>query len=292
MASKIQADLHIHTNCSDGTFTPREVVERAHGAGLDVIAITDHDSMAGVPEAQQHGDRCGVEVIAGAEISAYHGEQEFHIIGLHLDTVDPDFLQKLDDIRTARRERIFEMVDKLKKMGVELDGQEVVDSADGGSPGRPHVAQALVDHSHVKDISEAFYRYVGDSGPAFVPKRYLKVEDAIAAIHGVGGVSILAHPGVTDRDHYIPLFVEMGLNGLEAYYPIYSREQTAHYLDMAQRMGLLVSGGSDCHGKRKAEIMIGRVRVPGPYVERIAAAAAVASIARLLPRPAGEEERS
>ena len=286
MTKKIQADLHIHTNCSDGTFTPREVVERAEAVGLNVIAITDHDSMEGVAEAQQHGDRRGVDVIAGAEISSYHGEQEFHVIGLYLDTVNPQFLQKLDEIRTARRERIFEMVEKLKKMGVDLDGQEVIDSADGGSPGRTHLAQALVDHSHVKDLPEAFYRYVGDSGPAFVPKRYMTVEDTIAAIRSVGGVSILAHPGLTNRDNYIPIFVEMGLNGVEAFYPMYNREQTAHYLDMAQRMGLVVSGGSDCHGKRKAEIMIGRVRVPGAFVEKITA------IARLLPGSARTEDRS
>ena len=286
MAKKIQADLHVHTSASDGTFAPREVVERAAGIGLNVIAITDHDTMNGIAEAQQCAAGHGVNVIAGVEISTFHGEQEFHVIGLYTDLVSATFLEKLEEMRRARHDRIFEMVGKLREMGIDLDGQEIIDSADGGSAGRTHVAQALMDHGHVDTLSEAFYKYVGDRGPAFVPKKFMSVEDAIIAIRKVGGVSILAHPGVTDRDGYIPIFAQMGLNGLEAFYPTYSREQTTHYLDMANRMGMVVGGGSDCHGKRRTDIMLGRVRVPGIYVERITA------LARLQPGSVENKEES
>ena len=284
MAKRIQADLHIHTTCSDGTFTPRDVVDRAAAAGLTVIAITDHDTMNGVAEARQHGPARDVEVVPGVEISTYHGDQEFHLIGLYVDTVNTAFLERLSEMCRARHERIEQIVDKLRSIGVELDAQDVIDLADGGSPGRAHVAQALKDRGHVSNLAEAFYRYVGDSGPAFVPKRYMSVEEAITTIRAMGGVSILAHPGVTSRDDYIPLFAEMGLHGIEAFYPTYNREQTARYLTMAMRLGLLVAGGSDCHGARRPDLPIGRVRVPGVYVEKIAA------LAQLLPGSVNRKE--
>ena len=277
MAKKIQADLHVHTNYSDSTLSPREVVDHAVTAGLNMIAITDHDTTAGIAEAQQHGRTRDVDVVAGVEISTYHGEQEFHIVGLYVDTVNPSFLEKLEQMRRARHERIFEIAEKLKKLGIDIDGQEIIDLADGNSPGRAHVAQALMNRGHVSDFGEAFYRFVGDTGPAFVPKRFITVEESIASIRSMSGVSILAHPGLTNRDDFIPMFAEMGLNGLEAFYPTYNREQTTHYLSLAQKLGLLASGGSDCHGRRKPEIMIGRVRVPELFVQRITA------LAQLLP---------
>ena len=286
MAKRIQADLHVHTTYSDGLFSPREVVDRAAAVGLNMIAITDHDTMAGIAEARQHGPACGVDVVAGVEISTYHGDQEFHILGLYVDTVNTSFLERLELMRRARHERIFEMVEKLKTLGVELDGQEIIDLADGNSPGRAHVAQALMNRGHVADFSEAFFRYVGDSGPAFVPKRFITAQEAIAAVRTMGGVSILAHPGLTNRDDFIAVFAEMGLNGLEAFYPTYSREQTTHYLSLAQRLGLLASGGSDCHGRRRPEIMLGRVRVPEVFVQKITA------LAQLLPGSLQHKEDS
>ena len=284
MAKQIQADLHIHTTCSDGTLTPREVVDHAAAAGLSVIAITDHDTTSGVAEARHHGSARDIEVIPGVEISTYHGDQEFHLIGLYVDTVNTAFLERLNGMCRERHERIVQIVDKLRSIGVELDVQDVMDLADGGSPGRAHVAQALKDRGHVTNLSEAFCKYVGDTGPAFVPKRYMTMQEAITTIRAMGGVSILAHPGVTARDEYIPLFADMGLHGIEAFYPTYNREQTARYLTMARRLGLLVSGGSDSHGARRPDLPIGRVRVPGVYVERIAA------LAQLLPGSVNRKE--
>jgi len=284
MAKQIQADLHIHTTCSDGTFTPREVVEHAAAAGISVIAITDHDTTSGVDEARLHGLARDLEVIPGVEISTYHGDQEFHLIGLYVDTVNSAFLERLNEMCRARRERIGQIVDKLRSIGVELDVQDVIDLADGGSPGRAHVAQALKDGGHVADLAEAFCKYVGDTGPAFVPKRYMSMQEAITTIRAMGGVSILAHPGVTSRDDYVPIFADMGLHGIEAFYPTHNREQTARYLAMARRLGLLVSGGSDSHGLRRPGLPIGRVRVPGAFVEKITA------LAQLLPGSVNRKE--
>lgn len=273
MPKNIMADLHVHTSCSDCAFTPREVVELAARAGLNLVAITDHDTMEGVAEARLAGERVGVEIVPGVEISAYHGEEEFHIIGLYLNTTDVAFLERLKTFGKARRERIFEIVEKLGKIGVHLDGHEVLELADSGSPTRAHVAHALVENGYAGSLSEAFALYIGDSGPGFVPKRYMTAEEAIVEIRSLGGVSILAHPGLTDRDGYIALFTEMGMNGLEAFYPTYSRIQTQHYLDMAGRMGLVVGGGSDFHGKHQNDSFLGRFRVPAAFVEKIMAVA-------------------
>ncbi|NQT20225.1 MAG: PHP domain-containing protein [Planctomycetes bacterium] len=273
MPKRIMADLHVHTSCSDCAFTPREVVELAARAGLNMVAITDHDTTEGVAEAQQAGRRAGVEIIPGVEISAYHGEEEFHIIGLYVDNTNVAFLESLKTFRKARRDRIFEIVERLEKIGVHLDGREVLDQADSGSPTRAHVAHALVENGYADNVGEAFALYIGDSGPGFVPKRYMTVEKSISEIRSLGGVSILAHPGLTDRDGYIALFVEMGISGLEAFYSTYSRAQTRHYLDIAQRMDLLVSGGSDFHGKNQDNSFLGRFRVPAAFVEQIMAAA-------------------
>jgi len=273
MPGKIAADLHVHTSSSDCTFSPGEVIEQAAAVGLNMVAITDHDTLNGVAEAQHFGRRAGVKVVPGVEMSAYHGSEEFHIIGLYVDNTNVRFLEKLNEFRKARRERIFEIVDRLKEVGVELEGREILDLAHGGAPTRAHVAHILVEHGYAKDLNEAFWRYVGDSGPGFVPKRYTTVEEAVKEIRSVGGVSILAHPGVADRDGYIALFAEMGLNGIEAFYPTYSRVQTRHYLEMARRMGLLASGGSDFHGGQKIDNPLGRIRVPAVFVKKISAAA-------------------
>jgi len=278
MTKRIQADLHVHTSLSDSTMSPREVIDRAVAVGLDMIAVTDHDTMHGVAEAQRCGERRGVTVVPGVEVSTYHGTDEFHILGLYVDAVNVAFLEKLEMICKARLERIYEISAKLKQMGVDVEAEEVIDLAAGGSPGRTHVARVLLRRGYVGDISEAFSRYVGDSAPAIVPKRFMTVEQAIAEIRNAGGVSILAHPGlVQQRDAFIPLFAEMGLNGLEAFYPSYRRMQTQHYLELAARLGLVASGGSDCHGSRRDGIMLGRVRLPGHYVEKIFA------LARMLP---------
>jgi len=273
----IRADLHLHTTSSDGTLSPSAVVERAAAAGLNVIAITDHDTLLGVAEAQQFGRRLGVEVIAGTELSTWSGNEEFHIIGLFVDIMSTALLEQLERIRRARRERVFKIAQRLEAVGVSVSAQEVLELAGHGTATRAHVAQVMADNGLVDDLNQAFIKYLGDSGPAFVPKRFMSVEEALAAIRQAGGVSILAHPGLTDRDLYIPMFAEMGLNGLEAYYPAHTRAQTRHYVDMARRLGLVVSGGSDFHGKRSGDNALGRVRVPAEHVRRIRA------VAHLLP---------
>jgi predicted metal-dependent phosphoesterase TrpH len=270
---QIRADLHIHTTHSDGALTPEEVVKEAAAAGLNTISITDHDTLQGVAEAQRFGKRYGVEVISGIELSAHQDAREFHIVGLYVDITNTGLLEKLTVIQRSRRKRIREIAERLADVGVKLTAQEVLEIAGEGSPTRSHVAQALVDSGRANDLNDAFHRYIGDTAPGFVAKRFMTVEQAVAEIRRAGGVSILAHPGLSSSDLYIPLFAQMGLNGLEAFYPACSRLQTRHYLDMGRRLGMLISGGSDFHGRRQPGEALGRVRVPGEYVERIKAVA-------------------
>jgi len=274
MPDRILADLHVHTTYSDSTFTPAEVVDRAAWLGLNVVAITDHDTIDGVDEARREASGRGIEIVAGVEISAYHGSEEFHIIGLYVDNSNSEFVERINLMNRARLERIHEIVDRLKGMGVELAADDVMELSHGSSPGRLHVAQALLNHGYVSALPEAFARYLGDRCGGFVPKRYMTVQESIEAVRSAGGVSILAHPGLTNRDEYIPRFREMGLDGLEAFYPAYSEFDQNRYLTIVNREGMLASGGSDCHGKRRTDIMLGRVLVPEPYVRKIKQAVA------------------
>jgi len=274
MPDRIYADLHVHTTYSDSTFTPAQVVDRAAWLGLNVVAITDHDTIDGVEEARREAAGHGIEIVAGVEISTYHGSEEFHIIGLYVDTSNSEFVERINLMNRARLERIHEMIDRLKEMGVELAADDVMELSQGSSPGRLHVAQALLNRGYIHALPEAFARYLGDRCGGFVPKRYMTVQESIEAVRSAGGVSILAHPGLTNRDDYIPRFREMGLDGLEAFYPSYSEYDQSRYLSIANREGMLASGGSDCHGQRRNDIMLGRVLVPEPFVKKIIQAVA------------------
>ena len=204
-------DLHIHSNCSDSPLSPREIVRIASEKGLRAIAVTDHDSVAGVGEAIEEGAKRGIEVISGVELSVSDGISDIHILGYFVDHTDEAFRRELEQFRLARLERVKKILAKLKDLEVDIELESVLKIADNGSIGRPHVAEALLDSGYVDTFEEAFRRYIGHRSPAYVPKMLLSSEDAFKLVERAGGVSVLAHPGTVQRDDLIPEFVELGM---------------------------------------------------------------------------------
>ncbi len=257
-----EADLHVHTICSDGTFTPEEIVREAANVGLKAIAITDHDSIDGIRIAQKFGEISGIYVIPGIELSGYLHPNEIHILGLFIDIEESNLLNKLEEMKRDRVERVSAVLEKLEVLGVHLEAQEVLDLAGNSPPGRMHMAETLYKKGYCFDIQEAFNKYLSDSGPAYVPKKTISVPQAIELILGAGGVPVYTHPGLTMRDDLIPYLVDWGIQGIEVYYPTHTPDQVEKYLQLARKYNLAVAGGSDFHGQRKPSIPLGKVRVP------------------------------
>ena len=241
-------DLHCHTTASDGTFTPGELVEEARRRGLAAIAVTDHDSVAGIDEATARGAQIDVEVVPGLELSTDVDNGEVHILGYFVNPEDRELLALLESQRASRQERVRKMLDRLSDLGVQLSMDEVRRFSDGGALGRPHVAQALLQAGQVGSWDEAFSRYIGRHAPAYVRRSRLSPHDAVRAILAAGGVPVLAHPGLSGHDDMIPSLVDAGLAGIEAVYPDHGEEQRMRYARLAGGYGLIVTGGSDCHG--------------------------------------------
>jgi len=269
------ADLHLHTVFSDGAYTPEELVEAARRAGLAAIAITDHDTLAAVERARRAAARLP-EVIAGVEFGTPDQEgpgEETHIVGLFLDPSSDELQSALARFRALRRERVLRVIEKLNRAGLKLDPEEVLDLAGPGSLGRLHVARALVAAGYARSVGSAFRLWLGPGRPGFVPRHRPSVAETIALIHRAGGVAVLAHPGKTGCDGDIGPMVEAGLDAIEAYCPDHTPDQVRRYLEAARRYGLLIAGGSDCHGRAKETITLGRVRLDLDLVEALRARA-------------------
>ena len=262
------ADLHLHTTVSDGMLSPEEIVAEARRVELTAIAITDHDVLDGIDLALPAGEKYGIEIIPGIELSAEYRGEEVHILGYYIDRDNDTFQRKLEGFRESRRVRAMEIVDKLGKMGMKLDYDEVLLLGDSDSIGRPHVATALVNRGYVFDKKEAFDRYLHDNGPAYVPKKKLTPDEAIAMILDVGGIPVLAHPGML-RQSIIPDMVSLGLMGLEVFHPNHSDYQLNYLRGMAERYGLLITGGSDYHGDTNGRALMGSIRLPYRHVEAL-----------------------
>ncbi|HEA47263.1 MAG TPA: PHP domain-containing protein [bacterium] len=262
-------DLHIHTTISDGVLTPGEVAEYAHKEGLPAIAITDHDVTDGIEIAMEAASKYGLEVVAGVELSSEYNSKEVHILGYYMDCKNEEFQKKLALFRKARYERAKEMVERLKNLGMKIDFERVKEIAGKGSIGKPHIAQALVEKGYASNIPEGAWRHLGSGGPVSVPKYKLRPSEAIDIILKAGGIPVLAHPAGTKVDELIPQLVKNGLMGLETYDAINPPSVTRYYITLAKKYGLLVTGGSDCHGKVKGETRIGRLKAPYEIVERL-----------------------
>ena len=277
------ADLHLHTQFSDGTFSPEELVSHARSRGLTAIALTDHDTMEGCVRTAIACREAAIEFIPGSELTAEQGGEEIHILGYLMDAENPKLLAELAKFQTIRQNRIHEIVQKLNAKKVPITAEAVMAIAKCRAPGRPHVARALVKAGHCATMDEAFERFLKKHRPAWVPKFKMSAEQAIALIHQAGGVAIMAHPGLNRSDDVIPPIIEAGLDGIECFHSKHSAGMTEHYLQMAEANGLLITGGSDCHGISKGRPLIGTIRLPYAYVELLKGRASERKVSPLLP---------
>lgn len=246
----MRIDLHIHSTASDGSLSPGAVVAAARAGGLHVIAIADHDTVAGVADAQAAAEG-SVHVIPALELSTYDAGAEYHVLGYFVDTTNRSLMEHGARASGAREVRMHQMLERLGSLGVKVAFEDVLAAA-GTKPdslGRPHLARALHQRGHVTSVSEAFDRYIGDQGPAFVPSALITPFDAIDIIHGAGGVAVWAHPRPDALQTALAAFVAHGLDGVECYRPRLTHGDTERISGIARDAGLFVTGGSDWHGE-------------------------------------------
>lgn len=262
-----RVDLHMHSTASDGSQPPADVVAQALTAGVRAIALTDHDTVAGVAPARAAAEGTALRVIAGVELSAYQGDEETHLLGLHLTDLDA-MDRMLGAFREARRDRGMRMVERLNEIGVKITFDDVLEVAGGGAIGRPHVAKALVENGWARDNRDAFDRYLGNGRPACLEKRRLTLRDAIAMVHQCGGIAVLAHPGGEGTLTRLTALKEMGLDGVEVLHPSHSAEDRKRLLAVCEHLDLVPSGGSDSHGAPAGTRAIGALPVPVEWLDR------------------------
>jgi predicted metal-dependent phosphoesterase TrpH len=263
------ADLHLHTCFSDGTWQPEDLAVQGRRLGLKVMALTDHDSVEGCERMGQACAGLGVEFITGVELTAEQDGNEIHILGYFVDTRSQALLQEIAKFQVVRQDRIREIVARLNRLKIPLEAENVFTLANCRSPGRPHVARALVKAGECGTLDEAFERFLKKNKPAWVPKYKMSAQHAIELVHNVGGLAVMAHPGLNRTDDVIPAIVECGLDGIECFHSKHSTVMMQHYLKLAEQYRLVVTGGSDCHGESKGRQMLGSVKLPFIYVRKL-----------------------
>ncbi len=264
-------DLHTHSNCSDGSLSPEELINEALEAGLSAIALTDHDTMAGITEFLTAGENAGLEVLSGVEISANHEGKTLHILGYGMDRTDRGLVAMLHHLQEIRRTRNEGIINKLAALGIIIDPTELEATA-FGLVGRPHIARFLVKKGVVNNINMAFNKYLRNNGRAYVEGTRYSAADTIRSITKAGGLAVLAHPTTFERSigkiaKTVKELKSLGLAGIEAYYPGHSNRILKKLIQLAATYDLLVTGGSDFHGPAKPGIHIGGAPVmpPVPY---------------------------
>ncbi len=271
----MRIDLHVHTTASDGTLTPAEVVALAAQKGVRAIAITDHDSVEGVAEALAAAKVLphAPIVVPGVELSAVHQDRDVHILGYFVDHTDEGFLDYLRDLREARMRRAEAIVSALAAAGYTIDMRHVLALSAGAAVGRSHVARVLVEQGLADDVADAFRRLLGRGKPFYVPKDVRSPEDAVRLVRAVGGVPVLAHPGVTGGDEIVPALVAHGLAGIEAYHGEHDEADRERYASIADRLGLIVTGGTDFHDPGAPTGDLASTDIPPGILESLFAAA-------------------
>lgn len=256
-------DLHTHTTFSDGSLTPTELVEEAAAMGLSAIAVTDHDTVDGLPEALAAGERLGIEVVPGVEINLEHDRVTMDMLGYFVTAPPSDELrEELACLRAYRDERNARILERLADLGMPLDPSDLVVAAENGAVGRPHIGEAMVRRGYVASLTEAFTSYLRRGAPAWVDRRRLALPRALALVRGSGGLAVLAHPGLirTDAaglDHIVRDASRSGLAGMECYYPLHDAATVRACLALAGKYRLVATGGSDYHGTVKPGARLG-----------------------------------
>jgi hypothetical protein len=257
-------DLHSHTTASDGTYTPAELVKKASALKIEHLAITDHDNVNGVQEALQAGQKDGVNVIPGVEISVEFQPGTMHVCGYFVDINNDILNEKLAFVQQARRDRNPKIIEKLNEQGVEITLQEVQEVAGSDQVGRPNIAKVLIQKGYVNGIKEAFNKYLAKGASCYVNKKRLDLTTAIKTIKAAGGIPVLAHPvqlGLNSEAEYYDLFVRLkkaGIAGIEAFSSHHNEKDNQTYYKLAKKLNMLITGGSDFHGKNKPKVKLGQ----------------------------------
>ncbi|WP_192715863.1 PHP domain-containing protein [Paenibacillus sp. OAE614] len=271
-------DLHTHTTASDGMQPPSENVRIAHGKGLAAVAITDHDTVGGIPEALEAGQRLGITVVPGVEISTRASGKDIHVLGYYIDITHEPFLNHLAELRQTRERRNDQMIAKLQQLGISITLEEIIaglgrELKPDESIGRPHMADVLVKKGYASDMRDAFNRYLGEDAPAYVSVPRITPADACAWIREAGGTPVLAHPGIYGDDALVERIVrEAKPAGIEVYHSDHGPADEKRYLRMADEHGLIVTAGSDFHGERQGVVFhgdIGSRTIPVTVLEQL-----------------------
>jgi 3',5'-nucleoside bisphosphate phosphatase len=265
-------DLHTHTTASDGRWTPADLVARAAARGVTVLSVTDHDTAAGCEAAAEACRARGITFVPGIEITAIRESADVHVLGYFIDVQSPRLATFLAGQRQERLDRIRAMLHRLRSLGIDLDAETIIRPAVDDSAkaiGRPWIARALIAAGHVQTMNEAFERFLARGRPAFVPRAGAPPQAVFASIHDAGGLASLAHPALVGHDEWIPDFVAEGVDALEAYHTDQDEPATARYLAAAKHYGLLVTGGSDCHGDESHGAAPGGVSLPRDAYDRL-----------------------
>ncbi|NBC66160.1 MAG: PHP domain-containing protein [Bacteroidetes bacterium] len=266
-----KADLHTHTNASDGNLTPEELIEKVSKKNLEVIAITDHDTINGYLDAKKFADKKEIELIAGVEISTVWNEREIHVLAYGFDEENNNFLSLIANQKQARRKRMKAIVDVLKKEGIDIDYAEVRAESHPGNIGRPHAASVLINKGYVASVSEAFIRYLSNDKIKQIKTEYAVLEDVLSVVHEAGGILSIAHPGPMYSKNEMTNLLKHPFDGIECIHPSHSYKVQKMYLDLAKSKNLLVTGGSDFHGSGKSEYdpYLGVVTIGMQFVEAL-----------------------
>ncbi len=259
-------DLHVHTNYSDGSLSPEEVVAHAKQCGFTAIGIADHDEVAGITEAIWRGHPHGIEIVPAVEITSGCDGKQIHLLGYLINHNDRELRERLKHFRYDRFKRMERMVKKLRGLGFNMYMELVRRIAGRGSLGRLHLARAMFQEGMVSNVQEAFDLYIGRGKPAYEEKPRVEAGEAFSLITSAGGIPVLAHPKLVHVDKMIPELVRLGLRGIEVFYSKHTPEDVERYLAIAERNNLLVTGGSDCHGLIKNSMLLGTIKVPYRYL--------------------------
>lgn len=257
------ADLHTHTTASDGTNEPSRNIRLAKEAGLGAVAITDHDTVAGIPEALEAGRKLGVVVVPGVEISTVANQQDIHVLGYYMNIEDSVFVQRLEELRRTRDRRNALIIERLRELGMFVSLQEVVDAANknsaGETIGRPHIAAVLIAKGYVRSMREAFDLYLGKTGSAYANPPRIRPEEAVDWIHEAGGTAVIAHPGLYGDDPLIEQLIDKGIDGIEAHHSDHTPEDERRYAELCRRHHLIITAGSDFHGEKDGAVFHGSI---------------------------------
>jgi predicted metal-dependent phosphoesterase TrpH len=265
----MKADLHVHSTASDGTLRPSELIQLALRRGVDVLAIADHDSVSGLEEAFATSSSTSLTVVPAVELSAAVDGYDVHVLAYYVDPLSPELLAELALLREDRRRRAEEMVSALRAGGIPVTMDEVLALSDGGAVGRSHIARALVGSGHAENVASAFKRYIGRGREYYRAKRSRTPMEVIDSVREFGAIPVLAHPGVTSADAFIPAMVASGLLGIEAYHADHTQSQRERYARMAAKLGLITTGGTDYHGPQAHNPELGSMKVPEASVRAL-----------------------